>query len=48
MRVFFFIVLLLCGCSEPEFPWKNVNFEEAQTMATNSNKMIMLDFYANW
>tara|TARA_B100001123_G_C14566547_1_gene732510 strand:+ start:244 stop:390 length:147 start_codon:yes stop_codon:yes gene_type:complete len=44
----YLIFLLLFSCSEEQFPWKKINFSEAKTMAMHSNKMIMIDFYADW
>ena len=44
----YFIFLFLMGCSDIQFPWKDVSFEDAKIMASNSNKIIMLDFYSPW
>ena len=44
----YLILLFLMGCSNSEFPWKDVSFEDAKIMANNSNKIIMLDFYSPW
>ena len=48
MRPFYFIILFLFSCSDLEFPWKDIAFEDAKVMASDTNKIIMLDFYTPW
>ena len=48
MNFFYFIIVLVSACSQVEFPWEKITFSEAQTMAMHNNKMIMIDFYADW
>tara|TARA_X000001036_G_scaffold225799_2_gene211276 strand:+ start:3456 stop:3602 length:147 start_codon:yes stop_codon:yes gene_type:complete len=48
MRLFYFIILFLFSCSDLEFPWKDITFSDAKVMASDNNKIIMLDFYAQW
>ena len=44
MKILYFILLLLFGCSDIQFPWKELTFSEAQiaamSMAIFSNGMI--------
>ena len=47
-NIYIIILLLICGCSQVEFPWIKITFLEAQTLAIHNNKMIMIDFYADW
>jgi len=48
MRSFYFIILFLFSCSNLEFPWEDITFEDAKVMAHDTNQIIMLDFYAQW
>ncbi len=48
MKKIYFILLLLFGCSQVEFPWDEFSFSEAKTQAMYNDKMIMIDFYADW
>ena len=48
MKKIYIILLLLLGCSQLEFPWEKITFSEAQMMAIHSNKIVMVDFYADW
>tara|TARA_Y100000814_G_C12279526_1_gene384591 strand:+ start:550 stop:699 length:150 start_codon:yes stop_codon:yes gene_type:complete len=47
-KTYFIVLLLIFSCSQIEFPWSNLSFSEAQTQAMHNNKMIMVDFYADW
>ena len=48
MKKIYFIFLLILGCSKVGFPWDKVTFEEAKTLSQINNKIIMIDFYADW
>ena len=48
MQIFYLIFLLLFGCADVEFPWQKITFSEATKIAENNNKIIMIDFYADW
>lgn len=48
MRALYLTILFLFSCSQLDFPWKKITFSDAQTMAIHSNKIIMIDFYADW
>ena len=48
MYIVYLIVLLLLGCSQNEFPWEEATFSEAKSIASDANKIIMIDFYADW
>jgi len=48
MNFFYLIFLLLFACSDIEFPWEKITFSEATTIASDNNKIIMIDFYADW
>ena len=40
-------ILIFSSCSLEKFPWDNYTVEEAINLS-KGNKLIMLDFYANW
>ena len=48
MKKIYLIFLFIFGCSEIEFPWDEISLKEAQTFSQNSNRIIMIDFYADW
>ena len=39
-------ILIFSNCSLEKFPWDNYTVEEAIDLS--ENKLIMIDFYANW
>ena len=48
MQIIYLIIVLLFSCSSKEFPWTNATLLESQSIAANTNKIIMIDFYADW
>ena len=48
MKKKYFIFLFILGCSKIGFPWNEITFEEAGTLSQLNNKIIMIDFYADW
>ena len=48
MKKIYFIALFILGCSKVGFPWDKVTFEEAKILSQSSDKIIMIDFYADW
>tara|TARA_B110000116_G_C16221515_1_gene309647 strand:- start:273 stop:419 length:147 start_codon:yes stop_codon:yes gene_type:complete len=48
MKKIYIILFFFLGCSQLEFPWVKITFSEAQMRAIDSNKIVMVDFYADW
>ena len=48
MKKFYLIALFVFSCSKVGFPWDDLNFEEAKILSQSIDKIIMIDFYADW
>ena len=44
-KYFILLFILIVGCSSKSFPWSEEKFEDLITL---SDKIIMIDFYADW
>tara|TARA_Y100000590_G_scaffold300162_1_gene338440 strand:+ start:1105 stop:1269 length:165 start_codon:yes stop_codon:yes gene_type:complete len=45
-KIFFIFLLLLLGCNSNSVNWYSGSYQEA--LNENNQKIIMIDFYADW
>jgi len=46
MKKIFYLFILLIACNKPSYPWFSGNIDDA--LVNIGDKIIMLDFYADW
>ena len=46
MKKIFYLFILLIACNKPSYPWFSGTIDDA--LVNIGDKVIMLDFYADW